>query len=183
MFFDNDLYHYGVKGMKWGVRRKSKISRDSRKLSDAATKYYTESNRRNAYFDLDPNDTFIPKYDKEIEKGKRKVQKLVKKMEKKYGSGNVSVLPEFEKNGYIVKSAEAVIRKVDRQGRLTNEAKSYSPVDTYSDYRKTAKRVNEARKPIDAKYKKRLKEAKTDDEREYIQMEYDDELDRLMYGD
>lgn len=176
---ESELYHYGVKGMKWGVRR---VRRDSSKLSKAAKEYYTQVNRRNAYLDLGEDDKTISQMDKLIKKGHRETQKIVKKLERKYGSGNVSVLPEFEKNGYTVKRFDTLVKKLDRNGREVYRHNSSTPVDTYSDYREAAKRINDARKPIDAKYKKMLREAKTDDERDMIQMDYDFELDRIRYG-
>lgn len=38
MYNDNELYHYGVKGMKWGVRKKRKLSKDEKREYRTATR-------------------------------------------------------------------------------------------------------------------------------------------------
>lgn len=44
---DNQLTHYGVKGMRWGVRRsKAQLSRSRKKRGDDASKYSDEELKR-----------------------------------------------------------------------------------------------------------------------------------------
>lgn len=84
---DNELMHYGVKGMKWGVRRfqnedgsltsagkKRQVKRDQR-----AAKYYDRANARQREID-NLNDS-LKSTDKKFQK--RKLEKDIKKLEKK----------------------------------------------------------------------------------------------------
>lgn len=233
--YNNELYHYGRKGMKWGQhifgKRPSRTQRDARKLVDASTKYYDAVNRRNANYDIGYS---TEKDDKDIVKYERSAQKIVKKLERRYSS--VSAIPKFESNGYIVKSVEAMVTKMDRQGRQTSIAKSYNPVKTYNSWRKQAdpeimtkvdsintkywdkyystkdskkreliekerlekvnkllddsemkdpakliKREQAVKARIEAKYVKKIKNAKTQEEREALEFDMMDELDNYRY--
>lgn len=84
---DNELMHYGVKGMKWGVRRfqnedgsltsagkKRQVKRDQR-----AAKYYDRANERQREID-NLNDS-LKSTDEKFQK--RKLEKDIKKLEKK----------------------------------------------------------------------------------------------------
>ena len=168
----NELYHYGVKGMKWG-RGKSKAQRDARKLANIATKYYESSNRFNTDIDTGVSKSYN---NSDLNKYRKKTERLVSKLNKRYAS--VSAIPEFDKNGYIVKSVEASITKLDRQGRIKSTSKSSNPVTTYDhEFGGSAegrayyvKKKNQIMKKYDSK----LKNAKD----EFDRMELEDEMER-----
>lgn len=174
------LMHYGVKGMKWGVRRnrQSRAQRDARKLANTATKYYDASNNINALQDGGGN-LYKRDFDN-LNKYHKKTQRLVNKLQKKYGS--VSAIPEFDKNGYVVKSVETSITKLDRQGRIKSVSKSSNPVETY-DYRfggsKRRENYVKKRNQLIREYRNKIKNAKTDSERQLLELELEEKEDRL----
>lgn len=187
---NDELMHHGVKGQKWGVRRyqkkdgsrtsagkkrdkTSRMMKDARKLSDLSSKYYDNINRYNAL--VDTYGSTSGDFRKTINDSKRKTDKLVRKLEKRYGS--VSVVPEFEKNGYVVKSTETIIRKMDSKGREIQRSTSYNNIETYNSWRKEdAQRVKQIKK-TESEYRKKLKSAKSKDDRELLELELEEKLD------
>lgn len=188
---NGDLYHHGIKGQKWGIRRYqnkdgtltpagkkqrlTRAQRDARKLADVATKYYDKVNKYNALLDTRAA-TGGEESMRNITDMGRKTQKLVNKLQKRYGLAEV--IPTFEENGYVVKSVEASLVKLDRLGRVSTVNKSFSPVETYNSWRADAnpKRLK-ALDAVDAKYSKKMKAAKTQDEKELLQLEWDEAID------
>lgn len=178
-------------GMKWGVRRYqnkdgtlteagkkrhlTRAQRDARNLADTATKYYDKINKYNALVDIRAA-TGGEASKNDIADLGRKTQKLINELQKRYGS--VEVIPKFEENGYVVKSVEASLVKLDRLGRVSTINKSFSPVSTYNSWRADAnpKRLK-ALEAVDAKYSKKIKSAKSQDEKDLLQLEWDEAID------
>ena len=200
-----ELYHWGIKGMKWGIRRyqnkdgsltgsgkkrysenekPSRAMRDATKLRDKASNYYQRSNKRNMHHDIE--DPWLQtkngkKMDSYVEQGRRQTAKLVKKLERRYGKGNVSAMPVFEKNGYVVKRTEVIIKELDRQGRLKRVVNSSSPVETYNAERKSGMDYNKKAKALRSKYSAKMANAKTKDERDRLEFEMMEKIDDLDY--
>ena len=159
-------------------KKSPRINRDSKKLRETATGYYRRVNQRNMLYDV--NDPWFAKngktMDKDIADGRRQVLKTIKKLERRYGKGNISAIPKFEENGYVVESVETSIRKLDRMGRITKLVKSYNPVETYNTERKAGMERNKKIESINAKYAEKMKNTK---DPEKLSIEWMDALDAL----
>lgn len=117
--------------------------------------------------------------DKYVSKGRKQTAKLVKNLERRYGKGNVSAIPVFEKNGYVVKRTEVIIKEMDKKGRLTRMVNSSTPVETYNKERKSGMSYNKKAKKIYSDYYKKISNAKTKEERERIEFEMMEKIDDL----
>lgn len=85
---DNELYHYGVIGMKWGVRRinhKNDVATANRILRNADMRRYEEyRGTKNPMIKVYGNilKRSAMYYDKQYRRGKQKVDEILSKMER-----------------------------------------------------------------------------------------------------
>ena len=114
VYYNGELYHYGVKGMKWGVRRSPEVQEVNKRYKEELKPYQKELNRKNrsvtikkmAYDHVIGDNvlTRIGAYaDKKVNRREYKQQK--KELQKKYE-------PEFQK---AQKKAEARLAKEKAQ--------------------------------------------------------------------
>lgn len=110
------IYHYGVKGQKWGVRRyqnedgsftsagKKRYDKDVKKIrktvvsaSKDLDSYYLDLQKQNRYFNPNTGNS-IQIYNKKLRdkamKSSKKVDDLLYELEKKYGTA--TVIPEID---------------------------------------------------------------------------------------
>lgn len=93
--YNQELYHYGVKGMKWGVKKKhiseKKVERAAKKLANLKAKEMTARDR----FIRDVNDSqamyFLD------DSSHDKVTRMVDKSREKYKNAQKKFTAEFEK--------------------------------------------------------------------------------------
>lgn len=108
---DEELSHYGVKGMRWGVRRGGLKSRVSGAILDR--------NQRNAKYlkdvkdkKLDEKDFLLGKHGKAVANAGRKLGVAMRFGEKRYQKSMDKKISKIEAQSEIVKSGKLRVRDV-----------------------------------------------------------------------
>ena len=126
---ENELYHHGVKGQKWGVRRyqnkDGSLTLAGKKRALKMQNQYTELSNNKKYHDKDGNLTY--KGRKKALRMKESYSELTGKQLKKYPSkSKPSTSSEPKRKSISEMSNEEIQDKIDRI-RLENTLKSLTP--------------------------------------------------------
>ena len=95
MVLESELRHYGVKGMKWGIRRDTKRSftkaaKKLEKLDQKAVKAENKKLKRSdPFIRTSISDALYSDAVRKSDKARRKAEKWFSKMEKKFGTESV----------------------------------------------------------------------------------------------
>lgn len=126
---ENELYHHGVKGQKWGVRRyqnkDGSLTLAGKKRALKMQDQYTRFSNDKKYRDKDGNMTYAGR--KKALKMKEKYSELTGKQLKKYQyKNNQSTSPAPKQKSISEMSNQEIQDKIDRI-RLENTLKSLTP--------------------------------------------------------
>ena len=126
---ENELYHHGVKGQKWGVRRyqnkDGSLTLAGKKRALKMQDQYTRFSNDKKYRDKDGNMTYAGR--KKALKMKEQYSELTGKQLKKYPSkNNPSTSPAPKQKSISEMSNQEIQDKIDRI-RLENTLKSLTP--------------------------------------------------------
>lgn len=139
----NELYHYGVPGMKWGVRRSStSLGNKASKLSAKNTKL---SAKREEYLDR-ANDNLKKslkvrasntKQKRVIDRSTAKINKLDRRIDRKLNKG---IMASRNLIGGLEKKKYRQQKKLDRANRRLNNDVYKQRYDKYKDLAEVTKR-------------------------------------------
>lgn len=112
-YYDNELYHHGIKGMKWGVRRTpaqlghkpSKLTTSQRK---SEMKKMSDTELRNRINRIQMEKQYMQLTAPEVSAGKKFVKDVLVNAAKQTATSYVSK--------YMNKGLEAVMKELNRKG-------------------------------------------------------------------
>lgn len=149
---NNELYHYGIPGMKWGVRKKtysnSEISNyRKKKIAEAPTKEESSRGANKGWYKNAPKTTIVREMKREevsMLKSEAKLNKVGKKADKRINAiqKDIDSFKGYE-NGIYAKNGKMLVSKTDVQ----------QSVKALSDLKaKDAKKVTDMVKELSKKY-------------------------------
>ena len=118
MYNDNELYHYGIKGMKWGVRKKRKLSKDEKREYKTATKLNKQMRKvsiEEAAIVKSAN-RILRRHDKKINKNNTKINKLESK-----SPNNKTKINKYKYANSELMRGKKQVTKIKKEALLRNK--------------------------------------------------------------